>query len=107
MDSPHTRLPFLLAFLLIVCVACSYPSSSISASLSDALAIEVFLSPAGGAMEAVIHKNMVQAGLFEYATILSHSVENLFTYSWFEQNRTTVAPIGIFILVLIFVVSKL
>jgi phosphatidylserine/phosphatidylglycerophosphate/cardiolipin synthase-like enzyme len=56
MDSPQSRLPLLLSFLLIVCVACSSPSPYISASPDGTPSIEVFFSSIGGATEAVVRE---------------------------------------------------
>jgi phosphatidylserine/phosphatidylglycerophosphate/cardiolipin synthase-like enzyme len=56
MDSRRSRLPLLLSFLLIVCVACSSPSPSISADPASTPTIEVFFSPRGGATEAVVRE---------------------------------------------------
>ncbi len=56
MDSPRSRLPVVLAFFLFVGVACSYPSTSVSASPAGAPNIEVYFSPNGGATGAIIRE---------------------------------------------------
>jgi Phosphatidylserine/phosphatidylglycerophosphate/cardiolipin synthases and related enzymes len=56
MDSPRSRLPLVLSFLLIVCVACTSPSHSVSAGPASTPTIEVFFSPKGGATDAVVHE---------------------------------------------------
>ncbi len=56
MDSPRSRLPVVLAFFLIVCVACSYPSTSVFASPPGAPTIEVYFSPNGGATGAIVRE---------------------------------------------------
>lgn len=82
MDSPRSRLPLLLSFLLIVCVACSSPSLSVSAGPAGTPTIEVFFSPRGGATDAVVHelgnaKNeiLVQAYSFTSAPIAKALVD--------------------------------
>jgi uncharacterized membrane protein YdbT with pleckstrin-like domain len=62
------------------------------------------------AMTEIVHgrsrSDMLQAGIIEYAFIISGSVGDILTYSWLERNRAEVAIFGIIILVLIFVVFK-
>lgn len=106
MNSPPIRILLVLSFLLVVCVVRSYPYSPISENPSDATAIKVLLAPFGWSTEGAFPKNMMRAGLFEYAAILGKSAGNIFTYSWLEQNKITVVSVGIFVLVLFIVVLK-
>lgn len=56
MNSSRSRIPLALFFLLIVCVACSSPSQSVSPGPASTPSIEVFFSPKGGATDAVVHE---------------------------------------------------
>ena len=78
LNTPRSRLPLVLAFFLIVCAACSYPSTFVFASPADAPANEVYFSPNGGATGAILRElnNAKKEILVQAFSLTSPSIGN-------------------------------
>ena len=78
MNGLRIRLPLVLACFLIVCVACSYPSTSVIAGPADAPAIEAYFSPNGGATGAILRElgNAKKEILVQAYSLTSASIGN-------------------------------
>ena len=78
MNSYRSSLLLVLAYFLIVCVACSYPSTTVFASPANAPTIEVYFSPNGGATGAIIRElnNAKKEILVQAYSLTSTSIGN-------------------------------
>lgn len=78
MNILRSRLPLVLAYFLIVCVACSYSSTPLFASSANAPTIEVYFSPNGGATGAIIRElnNAKKEVLVQAYSLTSTSIGN-------------------------------
>lgn len=88
----RSRLPLVLAYFLIVCVVCSYPSTSVFASSANAPTIEVYFSPNGGATGAIIRElnNAKKEVLVQAYSLTSTSIGNALVNAYKRGVKTIV-----------------